>query len=65
MKKREKQICMSCLDDFDGKEIYWVTKGNHQVLNCSNCMEKNGVVEYIPYVKPRKKKTKEEKLDIK
>lgn len=66
MKKDEKQICMSCHGDFSNKEVYWITKNeSYQVLHCINCIEKNDVKDYVPYMKPRKIKTKVEKKDTK
>jgi len=59
MKKREKQICMSCLCEFDDKDFYWVTKIDHQVLHCTECLKNSGIEKYVPYSKPRKRKTKE------
>ena len=59
MKTREKQICVSCLEEFIGKEVYWINKMGYQVLHCMMCIEKKGIEKYEPYSKPRKRKTKE------
>jgi len=59
MKKRENQICMSCLGEFPDKDIYWINRINCQVLHCLDCIEKKGIEKYIPYSKPRKRKTKD------
>ena len=60
------QTCLSCLGDFDEKEVYWVTTNNgYQILHCMKCIDKKGITDYKPYSKPRKKKTKEGKPDIK
>lgn len=63
VKKKEKQICWSCIEDFDDKELYWVKREKFQVLHCLNCLEKNGVEKYTPYCKPRKKKETPEVID--
>lgn len=58
-------ICMSCLGDFTDKEVYWVKRNDfYQVLHCFNCLEEKGITEYIPYLKPRKKREKIEKTEI-
>ena len=63
--KNEKQICMNCLGEFAPKDIYWVSKNGYQALHCSSCIKEKGITEFIPYLKPRKTKTKVEKTDIK
>jgi len=49
VKKKEKQICMKCLNDFSGKDVYWVLKKDHLVLHCMNCIKLYGIKEYKPY----------------
>lgn len=61
MKKKEKHICMSCLGEFDDKEVYWVYRTTYSVLHCENCLKENNVEKYIPYLKPRKPRTKKVK----
>lgn len=56
MKNKEKQICMNCLEFCEDKDIYWVHKDEHQVLYCKECIDKNKIDQYVPYVKVRKKK---------
>lgn len=59
--KKEKHICFSCLGEFDDKEIYWIDKKTHSILHCMKCIENNKIESYIPYLKPRKTRTKKEK----
>lgn len=54
-------ICMNCLGDFSDNEIYWVRKNDYQVLNCFDCIEEKGIIEFTPYLKPRKTGKKSDK----
>lgn len=60
MKKTE-NICHCCHEYISDKDSYWITKENsYQLLHCMNCIKEKGIMEFYPYLKPRKKREKVE-----
>jgi len=55
-KKKEKQICWNCLNDFEDKDVFWISKQDHSVLHCMKCIKENDIKEYRPYIVKRIKK---------
>lgn len=54
VKKKEKQICMGCIIDFDEKDVYWILITDHKVLHCLKCIKEKGIKEYEPYILKKK-----------
>lgn len=56
--KKEIQICMNCLNDFEEDEVFWVLKGGKKVLHCAKCLKEKKIVEFEPFSVKKKRKTK-------
>jgi len=55
-KIKQKQICITCLNEFDDNEVYWSLKNNLcYLLYCMKCVNKNDITDYTPYSVKKKK----------
>ena len=70
-KESNKHICSGCINEFDPKEIFIGRFPGQEYTTdyCEKCIDKLGIMEVVPYYKPRiksaKTKTTTKKADTK
>jgi hypothetical protein len=58
-KRQLTHICTECLEEFSAKNIYIASfkNGDFSTMYCKKCIDELKIKEFIPYNKPRKKKS--------